>query len=124
MVDEDKADVLVFFSFSMISGNFCLGMTEGRCNWPRGKVLGGSSTINGMIYIRGNKKDYDRWEELGNPGWGYEEALKYFRKSEDVRIPELLNDPFHATGGPLTVEHYRYHTPIAYSFLAAARESG
>lgn len=108
----------------MILGNYCLSMTESRCNWPRGKVLGGSSTINGMIYVRGNKRDYDGWEKMGNPGWGYEEALKYFKKSEDMRIEEHLEDSYHSTGGPLTIEHYRYHTPIAKSFLDAAQELG
>lgn len=82
-------------------------MVGGRCNWPRGKVLGGCSVLNAMLYIRGNKKDYDRWEELGLPGWGYDDVLPYFKKSEDMRIEELKDDPYHGTGGYLTVEHFK-----------------
>nr|CAD7588852.1 unnamed protein product [Timema genevievae] len=90
------------------SGNYCLGMNEGRCNWPRGKVLGGSSVLNAMLYVRGNPRDYDRWEEEGNPGWGYRHVLKYFKKSEDVKIDYLSESPFHQKGGYLTVEEFRY----------------
>nr|CAD7438272.1 unnamed protein product [Timema bartmani] len=106
------------------SGNYCLGMHEGRCNWPRGKVLGGSSVLNAMLYVRGNPRDYDRWEEEGNPGWGYRHVLKYFKKSEDVKIDYLSDSPFHQKGGYLTVEEFRYRTPIHRAFLAAGREMG
>ncbi|CAG9861260.1 unnamed protein product [Phyllotreta striolata] len=104
--------------------NYCLGLNEGRCNWPRGRVLGGSSVLNAMMYVRGNRKDYDRWKEIGNPGWSYEDVLPYFKKSEDIRIKELTNDEFHGTGGYLTVENYRYHSPLAKYFLDAAEEMG
>ena len=60
----------------------CLGMVDGRCAYPRGKVLGGSSSLNAMLYVRGNKDDYDEWERLGNEGWGYSNVLEYFKKSE------------------------------------------
>lgn len=106
------------------SDSYCLAMKEGRCNWPRGKVLGGSSVLNAMLYIRGNKKDYDRWESLGNPGWGYKSVLKYFKKSEDMRIPEYRNDPYHGRDGYLTVEHFRYHSPLVKWFLNAAEQLG
>ena len=68
--------------------------------WPRGKILGGSSSINGLVYIRGQRDDYDDWERLGNPGWGFEDVLPYFRKSEDN---EAGADAFHGVGGPLAV---------------------
>ncbi|KAJ4426638.1 hypothetical protein ANN_26436 [Periplaneta americana] len=106
------------------SGAFCLGMTEGRCNWPRGKVLGGSSVLNAMLYIRGNAKDYDRWAALGNYGWSFDEVLPYFIKSEDMRIDEHIDSPFHGMGGPLTVEEFAYKTPISKAFLAAGKEMG
>ncbi len=89
--------------------------------WPRGKVLGGSSSINAMIYIRGNKSDYDRWRDLGNAGWGYREALTYFKKSEDQE-----NGPseYHGTGGPLHVTNLRFINPLSEAFVEAAEQCG
>lgn len=106
------------------SGTSCLGMNGGRCNWPRGKVLGGSSVLNAMLYIRGNAKDYDRWANLGNEGWSYREVLPYFKKSEDMREDEYIDSPYHGTGGPLSIEEFAYKTPISRAFLAAGREMG
>lgn len=73
----------------------CLGVDGRRCTVPRGKVLGGGSTLNFMLYVRGNKRDYDIWEEMGNYGWNYENVLGYFKKSEDNRVPELAANGFH-----------------------------
>jgi choline dehydrogenase len=88
---------------------------------PRGKVLGGSSSINGMIYIRGNAADYDHWRQLGNTGWSYEDVLPYFRKSEDQ---QRGGDDFHGTGGPLAVSDQRDTHPLAEAHLRAAVEAG
>jgi glucose 1-dehydrogenase (FAD, quinone) len=95
-----------------------------RCRWPRGKCLGGSSVLNAMLYIRGNRRDYDRWEALGNPGWGYADVLPYFKKAEDMRIRRFKGSPYHGEGGPLSVEHFRYQSPIVKDFLEAAVEMG
>ncbi|XP_049839993.1 uncharacterized protein LOC126284824 isoform X2 [Schistocerca gregaria] len=106
------------------SGEYCLAMRGSRCNWPRGRVLGGSSALNAMLYVRGNRRDYDRWAQLGNPGWSYDEVLPYFKKTEGVRIAALRDSPYHGSRGPLTVEEFRYHTPMLEAFLEAGREMG
>ncbi|HTI17199.1 MAG TPA: GMC family oxidoreductase N-terminal domain-containing protein, partial [Trinickia sp.] len=92
-----------------------------RIDWPRGKVLGGSSSLNGLLYVRGQREDYDRWAELGNRGWSYAEVLPYFRKSEDQ---ERGTDAYHGIGGPLKVSDLRLRRPIADHFIAAAQEIG
>ena len=92
-----------------------------RLYWPRGKVLGGSSSINAMIYIRGNPADYDRWRDLGNTGWGFADVLPYFKKSENQ---ERGASEFHGVGGPVNVADPRYVNPLTRAFLAAANEIG
>lgn len=82
----------------------CLGMKAGRCLLPRGKVLGGTSEIGAMFYVRGHPEDYDSWERMGNPGWGYEQMLHYFKKSEDFR--PWVDSKYHGRGGYLTIEQY------------------
>jgi choline dehydrogenase len=89
--------------------------------WPRGKMLGGSSSINAMIYVRGNALDYDRWESLGNPGWGFADVLPYFKKSENQ---ERGSSAYHGTGGPLNIADLRYVNPLTRAFLSAAGELG
>ncbi|XP_048514257.1 glucose dehydrogenase [FAD, quinone]-like [Athalia rosae] len=106
------------------SSTYCKGMTDNRCRIPKGKVLGGSSTTNAMIYVRGNSKDYDEWRDQGNPGWGYEDVLPYFIKSENVSIPELRNSPYHGTGGYLGVEYFKHSSDMEDLFLQASRELG
>lgn len=109
---------------TMNTGRACLGMKNGQCNWPRGKVLGGSSVLNYMLYVRGNRKDYDHWEDLGNPGWNYDNVLKYFIKSEDNRNPYLSKTPYHGTGGLLTVQEAPWRTPLVVAFVQAGTEMG
>ncbi|OXU31834.1 hypothetical protein TSAR_008283 [Trichomalopsis sarcophagae] len=94
--------------------------------YPRGKVMGGSSTINDMWYVRGNKQDYDDWKSSGNKGWSWEEVLPYFKKSEDARDPEVLSKSpeLHGTGGYLTVGHFPRETPDTPAILEAWEELG
>lgn len=84
---------------------------------PRGKVLGGSSSINAMIYIRGNCHDYDHWQELGNPGWSYHDVLPYFKKSEDQQRGISL---FHGVNGPLGISDPAAPSPVSQRFVEAA----
>lgn len=97
-----------------------VGLNGRRGYQPRGKALGGSSSINGMIYIRGVKEDYDAWAEQGNKGWSYEDVLPYFLKSEDHVAGETGD---HAVGGPLTVSPVRSPNPLNDIFIAAAQEA-
>jgi choline dehydrogenase len=95
---------------------------EGRSIFqPRGKVMGGSSSINGLIYIRGQRADYDRWRQLGNTGWGYDDILPYFKKAENQQRGE---DDFHGTGGPLSVSDPRQGDPLCEAFIKGAAENG
>jgi choline dehydrogenase-like flavoprotein len=102
----------------------CLSSPEQRCYWPRGKVLGGTSVINGMMYIRGNPADYNEWESMGNPGWSYDEVLPFFMKSEDNQQMSVMDPAFHATGGPMPVSHFPYSPPITKAILKAGEEMG
>ena len=92
-----------------------------RLKYPRGRVLGGSSSINGMVYLRGQSADFDRWRQLGNPGWGWDDVLPYFKRSEHHYGPA---DKHHGTEGELRVERQRLHWPILDSVVDAARELG
>ena len=92
-----------------------------RMHYPQGRTLGGSTSINAMIYIRGNRLDYDEWRDLGNEGWGYDGVLPYFRKSENN---ERFADEYHGTGGPLNVTEQVGHNPISKGFVRAAQSVG
>ncbi|MSP50626.1 MAG: choline dehydrogenase [Alphaproteobacteria bacterium] len=89
--------------------------------WPRGKVLGGSSSINGLIYIRGQSEDYDHWRQLGNAGWSFSDVLPYFMRAEDQ---ERGASELHGSGGPLGVSDLRLRHPLCEAFINAAIEAG
>ena len=89
---------------------------------PRGKALGGSSTINAMIYARGHRSDYDNWEAMGNPGWGFDDLLPYFKKSESNAIHR--DSPFHGVDGPLNITNLRSPSPLNEVFLRACQDQG
>ncbi|XP_065223397.1 glucose dehydrogenase [FAD, quinone]-like [Planococcus citri] len=92
------------------SNDSCLGYINNQCSWPRGKLLGGSSSMNYMLSVRGNPKDYDNWESEGNPGWAYKDVLKYFKKLERVRIPRLGDRHLHGYNGNVFIEDYTNKT--------------
>jgi choline dehydrogenase len=95
------------------------GMADRRLPWPRGKGLGGSSLINGMLYLRGHRLDYDRWASLGNTGWSWDEVLPYFQRAMNTDRPL----PGDGQGGPLWVSELP-HDPLSDAFIAAAARSG
>jgi choline dehydrogenase len=92
-----------------------------RLYWPRGKVLGGSSSINAMCYCRGHRKDYDEWAAAGATGWSFDEVLPYFVKAEDQ---ENGASAYHGTGGPLGVQNLRHTNPLSAVFIEAAQQAG
>src|SRR5579875_1618258 len=92
-----------------------------RIGWPRGKVLGGSSSINGLIYIRGQRQDFDLWRQMGNTGWSYDDVLPYFRRAEDNQRGA---DAYHGARGPLAVSDLRAPHELHDAFIAAAQEVG
>jgi choline dehydrogenase len=92
-----------------------------RLYWPRGKTLGGSSAINGMVHCRGNRDDYDHWARLGNPGWGWDDVLPYFKRSERNARGA---GPYHGGDGPLTVSDPVLTHPSVVDFVEAARRAG
>jgi choline dehydrogenase len=92
-----------------------------RAYLPRAKMLGGCSSMNAMVYIRGNRADFDEWAAMGAEGWGYDDVLPYFKRSEDNERGE---DQFHGVGGPLPVREGRSMNPVADAFVEAAAQAG
>ncbi len=97
------------------------GLNGRSLDWPRGKTLGGSSSINGLLYIRGQAQDYDHWRQLGNVGWSSDDVLPYFKRAEDQARGE---DDFHGVGGPLSVSNIRVKRDVCDAFIAAAETLG
>jgi choline dehydrogenase len=97
------------------------GLGGRTLEWPRGKTLGGSSSINGLLYIRGQAQDYDHWRQLGNAGWSYADVLPYFKRAEDQENGE---DDYHGVGGPIAVSNMRVHRPVCHAVIDAAEEIG
>ncbi|KAK4882362.1 hypothetical protein RN001_005681 [Aquatica leii] len=125
-----------FQSFTRFNWNFeseksnksCLSLKNNRCNIPRGKIVGGTSVLNFLIYTRGNKLDYDEWEKLGNKGWSYADLLPYFKKSENcsLAIQKKIgaDKQYRGTDGPLNVDYAPFETPISDLFLKTGNEFG
>lgn len=96
----------------------------GRCYWPRGKNLGGCTLHHGMAYHRGHAKDYQRWLDAGNEGWGWEDVLPVFKKSEDNQEIGRVSAKYHGVGGLMTVERFPWHPDFANTVMKAAEETG
>ena len=97
------------------------GLNGRSIDWPRGKVLGGSSSLNGLLYVRGQPQDYDRWRQMGNPGWGWSDVLPLFKRAESN---ERGADEFHGASGPLSVSDMRLKRPIVDAWVEAAQAAG
>ncbi|MEP1962330.1 GMC family oxidoreductase [Tateyamaria sp.] len=97
------------------------GLNGRTIDWPRGKVLGGSSSLNGLLYVRGQAQDYDRWAQMGNRGWAWEDVLPLFKRSENN---ERGADEFHSDQGNLSVSDMRIQRPITDAWVAAAQAAG
>lgn len=97
------------------------GLGGRRLTWPRGKVLGGSSSLNGLLYVRGQHEDYDRWRQMGCTGWGWEDVLPLFKRAERQ---ERGADEWHGADGPLAVTNMRLSRPICDAWVAAAQAAG
>ena len=89
--------------------------------WPRGKVMGGSSSINAMIYIRGHARDYDQWRQMGNAGWAFNDVLPYFRRAENA---ERGKSKYRGVGGPVNVTQRHHEDPLTEAFLTAGEQAG
>ena len=97
------------------------GLNGRSLEWPRGKVLGGSSSLNGLLYVRGQPQDYDRWRQMGNAGWGWDDVLPLFKRAEKN---ERGADAYHGDQGPLSVSNMRIQRPITDAWVAAAQAAG
>ncbi|XP_067006723.1 glucose dehydrogenase [FAD, quinone]-like [Anabrus simplex] len=107
------------------SKSYCAGGVGQRCDYSTGKVMGGSSSVNFMLSVRGNKFDYNNWETMGNTGWGYNGVLPYFKKVEEMLVPDLSDDKtYHSTSGNIKVSYPAYRSEISSVFVAAGKELG
>ncbi|KAI5642505.1 GMC oxidoreductase domain-containing protein [Phthorimaea operculella] len=129
------SDIPIFASFMSITpmnwgynsepeARACKDLRGNVCFLPRGKVLGGSSVLNFLIYQRGHPEDYNDWARMGNDGWSYSEVLPYFKKSENIKINDLKNSSFHGRGGYLDIDYSPFWSPLESAFKKAGQELG
>jgi choline dehydrogenase len=120
------AGILKLLYHPVVNWNYsaegCEGSDGRRIHWPRGKTLGGSSSINGMLYVRGNPADFDGWAQMGCRGWSFDDVLPYFRKSEDYK--QGIDPDYRGKDGPLKVEDYRTILPLTHRFIEGAQQAG
>ncbi|XP_031616882.1 glucose dehydrogenase [FAD, quinone]-like [Contarinia nasturtii] len=113
------------WQFYAESNTSCKALND-SCYWPRGKMLGGSSAMNGMLYVRGNDRDYDRWAEMGNKGWDFESVLPFFRKSENNHFSQFVygdNGRYHSDSGSLNIDFFG-EDPFEKTIIDAGIEDG
>lgn len=136
--DEPPANEVPAFAYSFLGrpdmdwnyrtqpeSGACQGEEGRRCKWPRAKVMGGCSTVHGMMYMRGFPQDFDAWESYGNEGWGHKEVFSQFLESEDNRqIGSLVDEEYHRKGGPMTTSRFSSQPQFAWDFLKAVEEVG
>ena len=94
-----------------------------KSHWPRGKVVGGTSCLNFLVYTRGNRGDFDNWQNMGAEGWGYEQVLPYFKKSENMTTDDIVDEGFHGKSGPLKTSAVK-GTPIHDIMVDSMAELG
>ncbi|HEX3576126.1 MAG TPA: GMC family oxidoreductase N-terminal domain-containing protein [Rhodopila sp.] len=117
------AGILKLLYHPVVNWNYSAeGPGDRSIHWPRGKTLGGSSSINGMLYVRGNPADFDGWAQMGCRGWSFDDVLPYFRQSEDYK--QGADPDYRGKGGPLKVEDYRTILPLTHKFIEGARQAG
>ncbi len=120
------AGILKLLNHPVVNWNYSAEATEGsggrRIHWPRGRTLGGSSSINGMLYVRGNPADFDGWAQMGCRGWSFDDVLPYFRQSETYK--QGADPEYRGKQGPLKVEDYRTILPLTHRFIEAAQQAG
>jgi choline dehydrogenase len=110
---------------TVANGKSCLSLQNQQCEFHRGKVMGGTSSVNYMISTRGNRRNYDHWEEMGNPGWGYKDVLPFFLKHENMAVQELArNRKYHSTSGELSISYAPYRSPLVEAFVQGGIEMG
>ncbi|XP_063628861.1 glucose dehydrogenase [FAD, quinone]-like [Cydia splendana] len=119
------ADVRYSWGFHTVPEDYCHNQDGKGCSWPIGKVLGGSSVLNGMMYHRGHAADYDDWVTAGATGWSWEENLPYFDMNEgNKQIGSLVSAEYHSDKGPMPVQQFRHQPPFTYELLSAISEAG
>uniref|UniRef100_A0A336M2J5 CSON009341 protein n=2 Tax=Culicoides sonorensis TaxID=179676 RepID=A0A336M2J5_CULSO len=126
-VQQQRNPAFDWMYTSVAQPNSCLGMIDQSCAYPRGKGLGGSSQINAMMYVRGNKADYDQWAAEGCTGWDYESLLPYFKRNEGYQPngqSGVIDASVHGTSGPMNTEFARFRTDYSRDFVEGAKTLG
>ncbi|KAL3189269.1 hypothetical protein MRX96_002939 [Rhipicephalus microplus] len=115
-IHKDQFSEIDWAFYTETQENCGFATVKQRDLWIQGKVLGGGSVLNYMIYNRGNRRDYDNWAKGGATGWSYDEVLPYFKKSEDNTNRSLAEEGYHGYGGELTVSSTKFQTPALHAF--------